>query len=75
MSKAEREKSGKREEKSVSSGSDDRDKTTSRKQLLEGDGFGEISLLYNEKRSATIQTLSDCEVWVLDGPIFKKIVI
>ena len=45
------------------------------KQLIEGDGFGEIALLYNEKRTATIRTLSDCEVWVLDGPIFKKIVI
>ena len=31
--------------------------------------------MYNEKRTATIRTLSDCEVWVLDGPIFKKIVI
>ena len=45
------------------------------KQLTEGDGFGEIALLYNEKRTATIRTLSDCKVWVLDGPIFKKIVI
>ena len=43
--------------------------------MKEGDGFGEIALLYNERRSATIRTLSDCQVWVLDGPIFKKIVI
>ena len=55
VSKGERKTSGKKEEKSVSSGSDDREKGgTTRKQLLEGDGFGEISLLYNEKRSATI---------------------
>jgi len=45
------------------------------RQLKEGDGFGEIALLYNEKRTATIHTLSDCEVWCLNGSIFKKIVI
>ena len=45
------------------------------KQLKDGDGFGEIALLYNEKRTATVRALSDCEAWVLDGPIFKKIVI
>ena len=45
------------------------------KQLKEGDGFGEIALLYNEKRTATVRAISDCECWVLDGQIFKKIVI
>ena len=43
--------------------------------MKEGDGFGEIALLYNEKRTASIRTISDGEVWVLDGSIFKKIVI
>ena len=43
--------------------------------MSEGDGFGEMALLYNERRSATIRALSDCEVWVLDGSIFKKIVV
>ena len=34
-----------------------------------------MALLYNERRSATVWALSDCEVWVLDGSIFKKIVV
>ena len=50
-------------------------KDAKNKQLKEGDGFGEIALLYNEKRTATIRTLSDCDVWVLEGMLFKKIVI
>ena len=50
-------------------------KINATKQLKEGDGFGELALLYNDKRSATIHTLSDCECWVLGGRIFKNIVI
>jgi CRP-like cAMP-binding protein len=43
--------------------------------LLEGDGFGEVALLYDAKRSATITATSDGVVWKLDGNIFKKIII
>ena len=45
------------------------------KQLNEGEGFGEIALLYNEKRTATVRSLSECVVWALDGEIFKKIIV
>ena len=45
------------------------------KQLDAGEGFGEIALLYNDKRSATVRALSECQVWGLDGEIFKKIIM
>lgn len=34
-------------------------------------GFGEIALLYNDKRTASITALTDCETWVLTGECFK----
>jgi len=37
-------------------------------------GFGEIALLYNDKRTASITALSDCETWVLSGDVFKHII-
>lgn len=37
-------------------------------------GFGEIALLYNDKRTASITAISDCECWVLSGDVFKQIV-
>jgi CRP-like cAMP-binding protein len=40
-----------------------------------GSGFGELALLYNDKRSATIEAINDCEVYALDGSIFKMIII
>jgi CRP-like cAMP-binding protein len=41
-----------------------------------GVGFGEIALIYNEKRTATIQALEDdCVTYVLDGTVFKTIII
>ena len=41
-----------------------------------GVGFGEIALIYNEKRTATIQSLEDdCVTYVLDGTVFKTIII
>ena len=44
--------------------------------LPSGAGFGELALLYNDKRTASIRTVNEgCEVWVLDGTIFKNIVI
>mmetsp|Transcript_21347 Transcript_21347/g.33026 ORF Transcript_21347/g.33026 Transcript_21347/m.33026 type:complete len:235 (+) Transcript_21347:791-1495(+) len=41
------------------------------KHLREGSGFGELALLYNDKRSATIKAVTDCEAYVLDGKLFK----
>jgi CRP-like cAMP-binding protein len=40
-----------------------------------GTGFGELALLYNDKRSATIEAMDECETWVLDGLTFKKIIV
>lgn len=44
------------------------------KTISDGTGFGELALLYNESRSATITTMTDCRVWVMSRPIFKKII-
>jgi CRP-like cAMP-binding protein len=43
--------------------------------LDHGSGFGELALLYNDKRSATIQAVTDCETYTLEGSIFKAIVV
>ena len=37
-------------------------------------GFGEIALLYNDKRTADVTAITDCEAWVLSGDIFKQII-
>ena len=40
-----------------------------------GSGFGELALLYNDKRSATIEAVDDCSAYTLDGTIFKTLII
>ena len=46
------------------------------KVMNPGVGFGEIALIYNDKRSATIQSIEDkCLTYVLDGNLFKTIII
>ena len=45
------------------------------KYMNQGVGFGELALLYNDKRSATIEAAEDCECYTLDGQIFKAIII
>lgn len=45
------------------------------KVLEKGCGFGELALLYNDKRSATIQALEECQTYTLDGITFKSIII
>ena len=37
-------------------------------------GFGEIALLYNDKRTASITAITECEAWVLNGDVYKSIV-
>ncbi|XP_060517416.1 cGMP-dependent protein kinase 1-like [Cylas formicarius] len=37
--------------------------------------FGELAILYNAKRLASIQALTDGKVWVLDRRVYQKIVI
>jgi CRP-like cAMP-binding protein len=39
-----------------------------------GDCFGEMSLLTGEKRSASVQAISDCEVMEITKPVFAEIV-
>ena len=37
-------------------------------------GFGEIALLYNDKRTASVTAITECEAWVLSGDVFKHII-
>ena len=37
-------------------------------------GFGEIALLQNDRRTASIEASTDCETWVLNGDVFKAII-
>lgn len=40
-----------------------------------GIGFGEIALLYNALRTATVRAAENCQCWVLEGKVFKNIII
>jgi CRP-like cAMP-binding protein len=42
-------------------------------QLGPGDSFGELALLYYTPRAATVTAKTECVVWVVDRPTFKKI--
>ena len=44
------------------------------KDYLPGDAFGELALLYNAPRAATIKAKSECTLWVLDRDCFTHIV-
>lgn len=44
------------------------------KEYHAGEAFGELALLYNAPRAATIIADSDCELWVLDRECFNHIV-
>jgi cAMP-dependent protein kinase regulator len=39
-----------------------------------GEAFGELALLYNAPRAATIKAKVDCQLWVLDRNTFNHIV-
>jgi cGMP-dependent protein kinase len=44
------------------------------KKILEkGTGVGELALLYNATRSASIKCLVDCEFWAIKRQEFKKL--
>ena len=44
------------------------------KTYLPGEAFGELALLYNAPRAATIKAKTDCHLWVLDRNTFNFIV-
>lgn len=45
---------------------------TPKKELLPGTAFGELALIYNEVRSASIQAMEDCLLWGLDRLTFSS---
>jgi len=48
---------------------------TSVKTYGEAEGFGELALLYNKPRAATVRSTSDLTVWRLDQKTFKNIIV
>lgn len=40
-----------------------------------GQSFGELALMYNQPRAATVRALEDAVVWGLDGATFRKLMI
>jgi cAMP-dependent protein kinase regulator len=44
------------------------------KEYQAGEGFGELALLYNAPRAASIKAKTDCVVWKLDRDTFNHIV-
>ena len=42
------------------------------KVLSAGDSFGEMALLHNTLRTATVQTITNCNFWVLDRKTFRS---
>ena len=45
------------------------------KYMGPGSWFGELALLYNHKRSSTIEAVDNCDVYTLEGQIFKTLII
>jgi CRP-like cAMP-binding protein len=45
------------------------------KYMDQGVGFGELALLYNDRRSATIKADDACTCYSLDSNVFKTVVI
>lgn len=44
------------------------------KTCVEGDVFGELALLYNQQRAATVKAKDACKLWKLDRESFNQIV-
>jgi len=37
--------------------------------------FGEIALIYNDRRTASVRAADLCDTWVLESKVFKHIII
>ncbi|KRX08335.1 Protein kinase-like domain [Pseudocohnilembus persalinus] len=46
----------------------------SKRILSPGDGFGELALLYNSKRTASCKSMETCTLWGIDRVKFKHVV-
>ena len=45
-----------------------------KKTLKKGEAFGELALLYNAPRSASVRTIGDCGFWGIDRNTFRKVI-
>lgn len=45
-----------------------------KRELKQGDGFGELALLYNAPRSASVKAIEKCQLWGIDRNTFRKAV-
>jgi len=43
--------------------------------LTAGSSFGELALMYNTPRAATIKSISDCVLWTIDRSTYRGIVV
>jgi cAMP-dependent protein kinase regulator len=44
-------------------------------QVSKGMGFGELALMYDAPRAATVQATSDCVTWVVDRTTWKQVMM
>jgi cGMP-dependent protein kinase len=45
-----------------------------KRDIIPGEGFGELALLYNAPRSASCKATELCHLWGIDRGTFKKLV-